>query len=90
MNQQGRKDQQQATGIRHGLSRRALLRQTTAASLALLGGTELVAPAEGAPLPRSAPAGDAELRPIEPIPAIFAAMHRYPLVANCERHMLQE
>src|SRR5215472_4114550 len=30
------------------------------------------------------------LRPVEAIPAILAAMQRYPLVAMTERHMLQE
>jgi hypothetical protein len=50
----------------------------------------LVDGAGAAPAHRPLPAGDAELTPVDPIPAIFAAMERYPLVALCERHMLQE
>jgi hypothetical protein len=75
------------------LSRRTLLGRTSAAAGAALLASGSLGLADGAVAasPQSRlPTGNAELTPVDPIPAIFSALERYPLVALCERHMLQE
>ncbi len=54
-------------------------------------GTKTVAGAGAASSPtHGLGAAGANLKPVAPLPAILAALDRYPLVAVCERHLLQE
>jgi hypothetical protein len=69
-------------------SRRTILRHAATASVVaagtIAGAGSLFAEA------MSGRRANGPLRPVEAIPAILAAMQRYPLVAMTERHMLQE
>jgi hypothetical protein len=75
------------------LSRRVLLRQTSALAAAglLAGGVRGAAAESPAQTPAATPSGvDGELLPIDPFQAMLDAMDRYPLVGLGEHHKLQE
>jgi len=79
---------------RRAVSRRTLLRHSTAAAGALVAGMACPrwvppAAAAGTPIPPASTGGSA-LIPTEALGGLLTAMERYPLVALGERHMLQE
>src|SRR5262245_16843665 len=74
------------------LSRRVLLRQTSALAAAglIAGGARGASAETSTPPPATTPAATGELQPLDALRTILDAFDRFPLVALGEHHQLQE